>query len=345
MIEWSQKLKLVPNIKWMGGPQGRLRKNLVTWIRFYSEIALKYWRPARDNWCKDGDSRGYTRTCGCKCVSPPYKKYLPAWGRLAAEFGDIKLQRDITNWLESQKVNYNSEVAFKYNVPMDQLSMTWYGYGTKVANYKDLSDSNSKSGWLSCAGKRAYCYLRDCPNNYWSSTTLCGDELFEIRKTNSVGSGGSGSGGRVVNGGRIFLQAGSNQFLNLYDCGDKHPMFLPPYPTTPVPGTNWWNTEPLGDWGFMSKPQALYISLPHKSGALLPPWDIIEELGKGKDRSQIPPRPNNPVVIESGDFVRLESEYSCTASDNVMDGWFEIVKTDKFLITNQWKTAPTLRLT
>merc|ERR1712107_951744 len=303
-----QNLKLVPNIKWMGGPQGRLRKNLVTWIRFYSEIALKYWRPARDNWCKDGDSRGYTRTCGCKCVSPPYKKYLPAWGRLAAEFGDIKLQRDITNWLESQKVNYNSEVAFKYNVPMDQLSMTWYGYGTKVANYEDLSDSNSKSGWLSCAGKRAYCYLRDCPNNYWSSTTLCGDELFEIRKTNSVGSGGSGSGGRVVNGGRIFLQAGSNQFLNLYDCGDKHPMFLPPYPTTPVPGTNWWNTEPLGDWGFMSKPQALYISITQI-------WCFTSSMGHHRRaRKGKRPLPDSPASKQS---CRHRKRRLCSVGERV----------------------------
>merc|ERR1719367_603987 len=340
MIEWSQTFKLVPDIAWMGAPLpnvGRLRVNLTRWIRFYAEVALKYWRTARDNWCKEEAIS--TNKCGCKCVSPPYKKYLPAWARLAAWIGDTRLQQDITKWLESHKIKTGDGVAFKYNTPMDELSSGFLGLGTSAHLYKDLSDSNSKSGWLSCAGERAYCYLRDCPNDYWSSRKSCFDEEFQIE--NEAGSSGS----NIVSGSRVFLKAEPGQYLYLYKCGDIAP--VGPMNANPIQaGTNWWNTEPLSDKSFMStwrrsknNPHAVHISLTPQSYAYLPPYNLwTETFGQ-----QLLERPGNPV-LESGDFVRIESEYSCSRSENVMDGWFEIVKTSTDLITNQWESLPRLEL-
>jgi len=345
----AQSLNLVtPSLRWQVPV---LKSNLGKWIQFYSEVGLKYWRKARDNWCKGSAN---SLKCGCKCVSPPFKKYLPVWAKLAAKYGQTSVQRKINQWLESNKIKSGDEVAFKYNRPMAQLSFPY-----PLRAYNDAT--GDESGWLSCSGNRAYCYLRDCPGNYIIGKTGCNNERFKIEQVEfrieqvelglgfSVGiSAGISTGVEttigtdIFTGGfpkRTFLQTHDAQYLNLYTCGD-FPPYSPGYegPRWTVRGSTWWNSEEFGssiERDKLDNRRAVHIHLAPEVGAFIP--------------AAISPRDDPPVVslkrvLENGDFVRIESEHRCTWKSDVMDGWFEIVKTTDGPITNMWKNRPELNL-
>lgn len=334
-IRLAQSLNLVePSLHWQVPV---LKSNLGKWIQFYSEVGLRFWRKARDNWCKGADEGRASRKCGCKCVSPPYKKYLPVWAKLARTYEQTSVQRKITQWLESNKIKSGDEVAFKYSRPMAQLS--WLN---PLGAYNDAD--GDESGWLSCTGSRAYCYLRDCPGNYITGKTGCSGERFTIQDQEGLLGR---PGAHIVTGGlpkRIFLQTHDAQYLNLYTCGD-----LPPFYGGDSPhGSTWWNSEEFGSNAEkydQDNRRAVSIHLAPESGASIP-------LAVRWPSDGGPPLVSPKRVLENGDFVRIESEHhSCYPRrypgnwrSNVMDGWFEIIKTTDGPITNKWQNRPVLNV-
>lgn len=333
--------------------QSSYKKELAKWIEFYAEVALKYWRKARDNWCKDAPVSG--QKCGCKCMIPPFKTYLPKWGKLAAKYGHSQVQSKITRWLETNKIKTGDEVAFKYNQHMTQLYL-------RIGRYNDVSDSSSKWGWLSCTGQRAYCYLRDCPDEYIVGQTSCSGERFTIENNSKR------PGVDIVSGSLLFLKADETQYLNLYTC----PTFSYTYDWAIQflnEGTAWWNTEEEAFGLPENNRQAVRIYSNPQLDAVIPPWNTRDRRTLQRHptesrpahpepfRKQLQTRPGNPV-LENGDFVRIRSEYDCGEvgtfgeSAHVMDDWFEIVKTTDSPshwwtdspMTNMWSEKPKLTL-
>jgi len=207
------------------------------------------------------------------------------------------------------------------------------------------NDANGdESGWLSCTGSRAYCYLRDCPGNYITGKTGCSGERFTIQ--DQLGLLGR-PGAHIVSGGfpyRIFLQTHDAQYLNLYTCGDLNaPGNVPKWN---MYGTTWWNSEEFGsrrERNNLNNRRAVEIHLAPEPGAKIPPaWTP----------PGYPPVVSPKRVLENGDFVRIESEHhSCYPRrypgnwrSNVMDGWFEIIKTTDGPITNKWQNRPVLNV-
>merc|ERR1719220_1502677 len=329
-IRLAQSLNLVePSLHWQVPV---LKSNLGKWIQFYSEVGLRFWRKARDNWCKGADEGRASRKCGCKCVSPPYKKYLPVWAKLARTYEQTSVQRKITQWLESNKIKSGDEVAFKYSRPMAQLS-----WPNDLRAYNDAD--GDESGWLSCTGGRAYCYLRDCPGNYITGKTGCSGERFTIQDQQGVDLGRRGAD--IVSGGypnRIFLQnSHDEEYLNLYTCGDLDKMEINrnTLPKWNLPGSTWWNSEEFGsrrERNNLNNRRAVQIHLAPEPGAKIPPaWTP----------PGYPPVVSPKRVLENGDFVRIESEHRCgSVKSVVMDGWFEIIKTTDGPITNKWQNRP-----
>jgi len=347
-IDWSKKFTHMDQEWFTEYLQNSYKKELAKWIQFYAEVALKYWRKARDEWCKDAPVSG--GKCGCKCMIPPFKTYLPKWGKLAAKYGHSQVQTEITRWLETNKIKTGDEVAFKFNQPMTQLYFGAYR-GMKWRGYNDVSDSSKKWGWLSCTGQRAYCYLRDCPDEYIVGKTSCSGERFTIENGRKV------PGLEIFSGSLLYLKADKTQYLNLYTC-----------PSTASSGfggqvlstaSAWWNTEEEAFGQPKDNRQAVRIYSNPQLDALFPPWNtrdrrIISEYWtpereKNPFKKQLLTRPANPV-LENGDFVRVRSEYDCGEigeygeSAHVMDDWFEIVKTTDSPMTNKWSEKPILRL-
>jgi len=348
-IEWSKRFTHM-NQEWFTEYlQSSYKKELAKWIEFYAEVALKYWRKARDNWCRDAPVS--VRTCGCKCMIPPFKTYLPKWGKLAAKYGHSQVQSKITRWLETNKIKTGDEVAFKFNQPMTQLYFGRYK-GVQWRGYNDVSDSSNKWGWLSCTGQRAYCYLRDCPDEYIVGKTSCSGERFTIENGRKV------PGVDIVSGNLLYLKADETQYLNLYTCPSSHGQGNHENQILSV-GSAWWNTEEEAFGEAEHNRQAVRIYSNPQLDANIPPWNtrdrrtlytpdrILRE--QEPFRKQLQTRPGNPV-LENGDFVRIRAEYDCGEvgvfgeSAHVMDDWFEIVKTTDSPMTNKWSEKPILRL-
>merc|ERR1719336_2200426 len=215
--------------------------------------------------------------------------------------------------------------------------MMWRGYN-------DVSDSSKKWGWLSCTGQRAYCYLRDCPDEYIVGKTSCSGERFTIENGRKV------PGLDIVSGSLLYLKADETQYLNLYTCPSTTG-YTSTDKTVLGKGTAWWNTEEEAFGQPENNRQAVRIYSNPQLDARFPPWNtrdrrtlytpdrILRE--QEPFRKQLLTRPGNPV-LENGDFVRIRAEYDCGEvgdfgeSAHVMDDWFEIVKTSDSPMTNKW---------
>ena len=285
--------------------------NLGRAILFYSEVALKNWRKARDHWCK-GEAISEVRSlkCECHCQPPPFKTYLEEWGKMAKSHGLSYAQKRITKWLKSNTIKTGDEVAFKAMKAITSSSW-WY-------KYKDFSGYGD-TGWLSCGGHSDYCYMRDCPGDYITDTTGCSGERFIIE--NEAGQ----SGVDIINKDRVLVNAehgwhsDHTYYLNLYSPGTGsrpgHVVVL-----DKLLGPAWWNSAERGD-------DITQVNIITRFGNGI--------FGKG-DRT----------ALENADFVEIVS-FDTTNQKKVMEMVFEIIKTKSWdgksengPITNMWKDEP-----
>lgn len=188
------------------------KKNLGERIRWYSEYAFKYWRRARDDWCKN-DS-------GCLKAKPPFAIVGEEWAKLAGSYGQHVVKRKIKNWLKSNKIRSGDTVAFKViNIYLREDGLQQYRW-----DYRDFT-GYGRTGWLSCAGHTDYCYLRDCPAKNFQDKT-CSGERFVVEAADKP------EGEEVFHGDRIFLNAehgwhsDHTYYVSLYSCEvDRVPQY------------------------------------------------------------------------------------------------------------------------
>ena len=134
----------------------------------------------------------------CMAQPAPFKQFIMEWALLASAFGQTDVTSYIVDTLHGNIVYEDDWIAFK------SVKIA----GEHSATIKSVS-SNANFVWFSCHQKEDYCYLRDCPGKYFSSTD-CNGEKFKIFK------GHVGSNSPLGDGDRVGIMSSNENWLSIY---------------------------------------------------------------------------------------------------------------------------------
>ena len=340
-IDLSNKLEKIDKSK----QTGYLKQDFGGFIRYYSEICLRFWRIARDKFCQNQDW-----TAECVSQPAPYHLFLKEWANLAEKFDQHQVKDYILQSLSRNRIVTGEWVAFKsIKIAKDHLK-----------SEKSVS-SQDNSVWFSCTSKRSYCYLRDCPGQYFS-TTDCHGEKFKIHK---------GSGDSIVRSrDKVGIRSSNGNWLSMYDhlrckCTgheDSHAWWTTR--ACPGEGSNW---PPQEDDVTSSVSAGLDYILNRSDGC----EDEVHYIINVRDDDN----EEGASTLENGDFVNIKWKGNCDSwrghqqprtiwrsnwrdgrgrcnsryfnDDAILFGGpFEIVKvdyeTDIMTETNNWNSVPRL---
>lgn len=294
-----------------------LRKEYGDMILYYSQIAFRLWRKARDLRCKSSKS--------CRTEMAPYHCYIHTWLELAVKLGAQEAADYITDALNGLPIRDGDTVSFK----------SIFAEGDVSWKYEGWWDPGS---WISGPeNKSKYVYLRGCPGDYMTrDVTKCKDERWKIV--------GSSAGGIISNNGIVGIKTddSSSYWLSLKDvekckrrCSRSGPGPCPKYILEcSVP---WWKTEKTCGEGKNWRPDYGNTCSREKF--------TLKREGHHTDNT-----------IENGDFVNIHWRGDCRKDVNnawikkcnsvdtkFWYGPFEIINSGNLTVeTNNWSSQPTL---
>ena len=317
-----------------------LKQDFGGFIKYYSEICLRFWRIARDNFCQNQD-------WNIECISQPapFHLFLEEWAKLAETFDQPQVKDYIMQALSRNKIKVGEWVALK---SAKKAKEHW-------ASERSVT-SKENFVWFSCTSKRSYCYLRDCPGKYFIGSG-CHGEKFKIH------TGSSDGNAYVKSRDKVGIRSYNGNWLSMYTpdycrcttyTGNCYYTGHPWWTTRSCPGdgSNW----PAQSGGCEDEVHYIY----HVN-------DIIRYYRHrhSKELMWSPDWNDGPAsILENGDFVYIEWRGNCESQrdtggsqnrccDNssknnalVFGGPFEIVKVDygtgAITETNNWDTVPRL---